>query len=140
MAYVDDVKPGITSLEEFSLVDKGSALFEAASGCILHRVPKSGKVKFLAIGGWKPKGRNPGLTKDDIPRPYVVLSNHLDMVGVKLCADYRDSRALNEKDLQERIHWIIGPWKGGKFKPLSQRSHSLNTYYLSKIWFKCPSI
>ena len=30
LAYVDDVKPGITSLEEFTLVDKGSALFEAA--------------------------------------------------------------------------------------------------------------
>ena len=54
MAYVDDVKPGITSLEEFSLVDRGSALFEAASGCILHRDPNSGKVKFLAIGGWRP--------------------------------------------------------------------------------------
>ena len=51
MAYVDDVKPGITSLEEFSLVDRGSALFEAASGCILHRDPDSGKVKLLAIGG-----------------------------------------------------------------------------------------
>ena len=71
MAYVDDVKPGITSLEEFSLIDRGSALFEAASGCILHRDPKYGKVKFLAIGG-TPKGRDPGLTKDDIPVPYVV--------------------------------------------------------------------
>ena len=80
MAYVDDVKPGITSLEEFSLVDRGSALFEAASGCVLHRDPNSGKVKFLAIGGWKPKGREPGLQKDDIPVPYVALSEHLDMV------------------------------------------------------------
>ena len=42
MAYVDDVKACITSLEEFSLVDRGSALFEAASGCILHRDPDSG--------------------------------------------------------------------------------------------------
>ena len=58
------------------------------------------------------------------------------MMGVKLLADYRDSRALNREDL----HRIIGPWKGGKFMPLSQRSHSMNTYYLSKIWFKCPSI
>ena len=33
MGYVDDIKPGITSVEEFSLVDRGSALFEAASGC-----------------------------------------------------------------------------------------------------------
>ena len=55
MAYVDDVKPAITSLDEFSLVDRGSALFEAASGCILHRDSKSGKIKFLAIGGWKPR-------------------------------------------------------------------------------------
>ena len=23
--------------------------------------------------GWKPKGRDPGLTKDEIPMPYVVL-------------------------------------------------------------------
>ena len=34
MGYVDDIKPGITSLEEFSLVDRGSPLFEAASDCI----------------------------------------------------------------------------------------------------------
>ena len=60
MAHVDDVKPGITSLEEFSLVDRGPCLFEAASWCILNRYPKSRKAKFLAIGGWKPKGRDPG--------------------------------------------------------------------------------
>ena len=30
--------------------------------------------------------------------------------------------------------------KSGKFMPLSQRSHSINTYCLSKVWFKCPSI
>ena len=50
MAYVDDVKPSITSMQEFSLVDKGSAIFEAASGCKLHRDPTSGKVKFLPLG------------------------------------------------------------------------------------------
>ena len=81
----------------------------------------------LAVDGWKLKGRDPGLERENIPVQYVVLSEHLDRVGVKLCADYRDSRALNGEDLQERIHRIIGPWKGGKFMPLSQRSHSLNT-------------
>ena len=35
---------------------------------------------------------------------------------------------------------VIGPWKGGRFMPLSQRSHSINTYCYSKIWFKCPSL
>ena len=137
MGYVDDIKPGITSLEEFSLVDRGSALFEAASGCILLI---SGKVKFLAIGGWKTKGREPGLQKDDIPVPYVALSEHLDMVGVKLCASYRDTRTLNGNNLQEKIQKVIGLWKSGKFMPLSQRCHSLNTYCLSKVWFKCPAL
>ena len=41
-AYVDDVKPGITSLAEFEFVDRGSAIFEAASVCILHRDPSKG--------------------------------------------------------------------------------------------------
>ena len=95
---------------------------------------------FLAIGGWRPKGKDPGLKRENIPVPYVVLSKNLDMDGIKLCADFRDSRALNLEDLQERIHRIIGPWKGGKFMPHFLRSQSLNTFCLSKIWFKCPSI
>ena len=51
-AYVDDVKPAFTSLADFGLVDRGSAIFKAASGCVLHRDPSKGKVKFLPIGGW----------------------------------------------------------------------------------------
>ena len=53
IAYVDDVKPSITSMQEFNVVDQGSAIFEAASGCVLHRDPKSGKVKFLPLGRWR---------------------------------------------------------------------------------------
>ena len=98
-AYIDDVKPAITSLAEFELVDRGSAIFEAASGCILHRDPSKGKVKFLPIGGWRPSGQHPGLQKADIPVPYIVLSNHLDMVGVKLCANYRETRSTNGDEL-----------------------------------------
>ena len=47
MAYVDDVKPSISCMNDFTVVDHGSALFEGASGCKLHRDPQSGKVKFL---------------------------------------------------------------------------------------------
>ena len=52
IAYVDDVKPAITSMQEFLLVDNASLLFEKASGCELHRDPLSGKVSFslLAVG------------------------------------------------------------------------------------------
>ena len=76
IAYVDDVKPSITSMQEFSLVDQGSALFEAASGCHLHRDPTSGKVKFLPLGRWKET-----LTIEDLPVNYVAISDHLDTVG-----------------------------------------------------------
>ena len=135
IAYVDDVKPSITSMQEFSLVDQGSAIFEAASGCILHRDPTSGKVKFLALGRWMGT-----LSREDLPVSYIVLSEHLDMVGVKLRASYKSTRKTNCDELQEKVRNVIGPWKGGKFMPLSQRSHSINTYCLSKVWFRCSTI
>ena len=43
IGYADDSKPAITSIEEFNLVDNSLALFENASGCKLHRDPKSMK-------------------------------------------------------------------------------------------------
>ena len=36
--YIDDVKPAITSIAEFTMVDGGSSLFEKASGCILQNI------------------------------------------------------------------------------------------------------
>ena len=75
IAYVDGVKPSITCINEFSIVNRGSSLFEAASGCKLHRDPSSGKVKYLPLGRWKGT-----LTKEDLPVDYIVLSEHLDMV------------------------------------------------------------
>ena len=135
MAYVDDVKPSVSSMQEFKIIDQGSALFEAASGCILHRDPSSGKVKFLPLGRWKGT-----LTQEDIPVKYIALSEHLDMVGVKLRSSFIQTRKVNCDELQQKVSNVIGPWKGGKFMPLSLRSHSINTYCLSKVWFKCPCI
>ena len=43
IGYADDVKPVITTMEEFLVVDKAMALFEGASGCKLHRDPVSKK-------------------------------------------------------------------------------------------------
>ena len=50
MAYCDDVKPAITSINEFFIADHGAALFEGAAGTRLHRDPSSSKCKFLALG------------------------------------------------------------------------------------------
>ena len=122
-------------MQEFTLIDQGSALFESASGCILHRDPTSGKVKFLPLGRWRGT-----LQQEDLPVNYIVLSEHLDMVGVQLKATYTQTRKINCDKLQEKVSNTVGPWKGGKFMPLTQRSFSLNSYCMSKLWFRCGSV
>ena len=72
IGYADDVKPAITSMQEFSLVDMAMTLFEKASGCRLHRDPASKKCKFLPLARWRGT-----LQQEDIPCPYMSLSDHL---------------------------------------------------------------
>ena len=122
-------------MNEFLLVDYGSSLFEKASGCLLHRDPSSGKVKFLPLGRWRGT-----LNQEDIPVNYIILSDHLDMIGVDLRATPTQTRKANGDILVDRIKKVIGSWKGGKFLPLSLRCLSVNTYCLSKLWFRCGSI
>ena len=137
ISYADDLKPAITSLEEFKLVNYASALFEAASGCKLHRDPASQKCKFLPLGKWKTK-----LKQTDLPEEcqYFVLSDYLDMVGVQLRANWIQTRKANGDILQERVSNTINPWRGGKFMPLTMRPHSINSYALCKVWFRCGSV
>ena len=122
-------------MNEFLLVDRASLLFEKASGCELHRDPTSGKVKFLPLGRWRGT-----LQQEDIPLPYILLSEHLDMVGLVLKATYTQTRKVNCDDILDKFGKIMGSWKGGKFMPLTQRPWSINTYALPKIWFRCHSL
>ena len=50
------------------------------------------------------------------------------------------TRKLNSDELQKRVQDTTGAWKGGKFMPLTSRPHSVNTYCLSKVMFRCSSI
>ena len=50
IGYADDIKPAITCMDEFRLVDTAMHLFENASGCKVHRDPKNMKCKFLPLG------------------------------------------------------------------------------------------
>ena len=67
----------------------------------------------------------------------MVLSDHLDMVGVELKATPTQTRKVNGDILQTRVKNTIGPWQAGKFMPLTQRPWSVNSYALSKVWYKC---
>ena len=135
VAYADDVKPSITSMQEFFLVDQACSLIERASGVKLHRDPAAGKVKFLALGRWMGT-----LTQEDLPHQFIKLSDHLDFVGVELKSTFVQTRKANGDQLQSRVSNTVGPWKSGKFMPLTLRPYSANTYVMSKVWFKCSSM
>ena len=135
IAYCDDVKPSVTSMSEFFTVDKACALFEKASGCKLHIDPASGKCKFLSLGRWRGI-----LEQEDIPLNYMVLADSLEMVGVELKATWSQTRKVNGDIIQARVGSVINSWKSGKFMDLSSRPWSLNTFALTKVWFKCHTV
>ena len=99
LGYLDDCKPAITTMEEFLLVDRACKLFEDSSGCKLHRDPASNKCKFLALGRWKGT-----LEQDDIPLPYLKLTDHLDFLGCKLFANYGATRRENGELLRSKVN------------------------------------
>ena len=118
MAYCDDVKPSVSTMAEFITINEACSLFERSSGCKLHRDPAAGKCKFLALGRWKGT-----LQQEDIPMNYMV-----------------QTRKANGDIIQARISNLIGSWKSGKFMDLTNRPWSLNTFALSKVWFKCTQL
>ena len=77
-------------MSEFSLIDKVANYFERASGCRLHCDPKTEKCKLLLLGRWIGS-----LQQGDIPLPHLKISDHLDMLGVKLTAKYQTTRRMN---------------------------------------------
>ena len=67
-AYCDNLKPAISNLWEFLLVERVMTLFERSSGCKMHRTAASQKCKFLALGKWKDE-----LTQGMIPHAFFSL-------------------------------------------------------------------
>ena len=135
MSFCDDVKPAICSLEEFYIADRGAALFEKAAGTRLHRDPLSQKCKFLPLGKWRKN-----LKQEDIPTPYMRLTDTLDMVGVQLCDLWTVTRRKNGETLKMKVGNLMGSWRAGKFMPLTLRPFSANIFALSKVWFRSSTV
>ena len=131
IGYADDIKPAITCMNEFSLVDRAMFLFEQTSGCCLHRDPASKKCKFLLLARWRVT-----LEQTDIPCSYMTVSDHLDMLGVELRATWVQTRKANGDEIQSRVDRTTRQWRSGKFMNLTLRSWSLNSYCLPKVWFR----
>ena len=68
--------------------------------------------------------------------PNLKIADHLDYIGCKLYSDYTSTRRENGEIMKKRVRDQIGTWKSGKFLPLTSRPWSLNSYCLSKLWYK----
>ena len=62
------------------------------------------------------------------------------MVGVELKASWIQTRKVNGETCQSKMSRIINAWKSGKFMNLTDRPWSLNSFAMSKLWFKCHTI
>ena len=91
-------------------------------------------MQNFAIGSWK------NWTIREIPLKYLTILEHLDILGVKLFANFNQTRSKNGEILMKKINNLINGWKSGKFMPLLDRSTSINTFALSKIWYRAASI
>ena len=135
VGYADDIKPSVSSMAEFAVVEQGAILFEQSSGNILHRDPQKGKCKVLLLGRWRGT-----VTQEDIGFPHLKITDSLAFVGVHLQANWQKSRKENNDESVTKLKSLIGPWKSGKFMPLVCRPFSVNSYALSKTWFRTHSV
>ena len=62
------------------------------------------------------------------------------MLGVKLFSIHTKTRQIKVDGIVKSMQDIINRWKSGKFVPLTDRPISINTFALSKIWYKTGAL
>ena len=135
IGYVDDLNPVITKVEEFSICNSYLILFESASGCKFHRDPSSQKCKITPLGEWKM-----WLNQSTVPLPFLLVSDNLELLGVKIFESWPKTRQTAGMELKQKIKSIRDTWRGGRFYDFLLRPHVVNTYLFSNIWHKASSI
>ena len=83
------------------------------------------------MGRWKGT-----VEQTDIGYPHLRITDSLAFVGVQLQASWVKSRKENNDILVERLRSTINSWKSGKFMSLVSRPFSVNSFALSKVWFR----
>ena len=116
IGYADDLKPSVSNMNEFAIINHAASLFERSSGCLLHRDPIEGKCRVLALGRW----RNT-LQQEDIRYPFMKLSDSLSMLGVDLTPSWQSTRKSNCDYIKSKVKNTVGLWKSGKQIPLVSR-------------------
>ena len=80
------------------------------------------------------------LEQEDIGFPHFRITQSLAFIGVILTASWQKTPKENNNELLARVKSTIGAWKSGKFMPLVSRPFSVNTYCLSRIWFRTHTV
>ena len=135
IGYVDDLNPVITRVDEFEICNSLLILFERASGCKFHRDPSSQKCKVTPLGAWKE-----WLNQETVPLPFLLVSDHLEILGVKIYESWSKTRHKAGDELKLKIKRIRDTWRRGRFYDFLLRPHVVNTYLFSNIWHKASSI
>ena len=135
IGYVDDLNPVITKVEEFNILNSYLILFERASGCKFHRDPSSQKCKITPLGEWKE-----WLKQETVPLPFLLVSDHLEILGVKFYESWSKTRHTAGTELKQKIKSIRDTWRRGRFYDFLLRPHVVNTYLFSNVWHKASSI
>ena len=131
VAYVDDINPLLTSVDEFHVLDKCLMLFEYSSGCQFQRDHISQKCKAMPLGPWKQ-----WLTQETIPLPFLLVSDYADVLGVQLHDKWTDTLRINGDRTVAKVTGISNKWRSGRYYPFLLRPHIVNTYLYSSIWYK----
>ena len=109
VGFVDDVKGFLTSVEEFHILDKTLASFEAASGSRLHRSPdpSNQKCSVLPLGKWA------RWVPTDSPLDYMKVVDHINLLGVKRARTTNKTRELTGSDLVSSVQSKLNHFKAG---------------------------
>ena len=133
-SYTDDVKPGVTDMDEVRMCISECDKLEGASGIKLHKNTDAGKIKLLPLGKWRYN-----IKQEDIPYNFIKISEYIDCVGVMLYANYNETRKVNGEALVE-VRIMVNHWRSGKYIELLDRAASVNSNILGKLWYRAASV
>ena len=106
-------------MEEFHLLDRTLASFEAASGSRLHRLtdPTNQKCSILALGKWS------RWSQPDSPLDYMKVVDYINLLGVKLARTTNKTRELTGSDLVTSVQTKLNHFKAGRHSALVLKPH-----------------
>jgi len=93
------------------------------------------ECKVTPIGRWKE-----WITQEAVPLPFLLVTDHLEILGVKMYESWSKTRRAAGEELEVKIKHIRDKWRRGRFYELLLRPHVVKTYLFSNMWHKAGSV